>query len=264
MGRPAVVIHVPHASTVIPHDVRPQFVLSDAELDAECRRMTDHLTDELFAMPSSVATTIRFPVSRLVVDPERFESDDHERMAARGMGAVYQRTVEGHPLRRALSTEERGQLIERWYRPHHAALTAAVSTALAAGGTCLVIDAHSFPSMPLPYEEDQARDRPDICIGTDEFHTPGAIADLAVTLCERAGWSVAVNRPFAGALVPMAHYRRDLRVQAVMVEVNRGLYLDESTGVRGRDFDTCRTTLSGVLHRLIDEVRLMPVLATGR
>jgi N-formylglutamate deformylase len=74
--RPAVVIHVPHAATVIPTEVRSQFALSDAELDAELRRMTDHLTDELFAMPGEIATTITFPVSRLVIDPERFELDD--------------------------------------------------------------------------------------------------------------------------------------------------------------------------------------------
>lgn len=169
-GSPPAVIHVPHASTIIPTEVRHQFVLSDAELSAEGRLMTDHLTDELFAMPSKMATTIRFPVSRLVVDPERFESDSRERMTAHGMGGVYERTAGQRPLRRALSAEERGQLIERWYRPHHAALPAAVSTALTTRGVCLVIDAHSFPSVVLPYEEDQRSDRPDICIGTALVH----------------------------------------------------------------------------------------------
>jgi hypothetical protein len=42
---------------------------------------------------------------------------------------------------------------------------------------------------------------------------------------------VAVDTPFSGALVPARHYRRDPRVQSVMVEVNRRLYLDEATGL---------------------------------
>ena len=73
-----------------------------------------------------------------------------------------------------------------------------------------------------------------------------------MTLCGQAGWTVAVNRPFAGALVPMAHYRRDARVRAIMIEVNRRLYLDEQTGARSAAFERCRTALSAVLHHLIE------------
>src|SRR6185436_3514585 len=99
---------------------------------------------------------------------------------------------------------------------------------------------------------DQRRDRPDICIGTDDFHTPAALSSLAGRLCEQAGWTVAVNRPFAGALVPMAYYRTDARVQALMIEVNRRLYLDEATGMRGREFEHCRKLLSRVVDQLIE------------
>lgn len=245
-------VHVPHAATLVPLEVREQFVLSDGQIADEIRLMTDHLTDGLFAVPETMAHAVRFPVSRLVVDPERFESDGQEPMAARGMGVVYERTAGRRPLRRVLSSEEREQLIDRWYRPHHRALTAAVATVLEARNTCLIIDAHSFPSIPLPYEADQDPDRPDICIGSDAFHTPPALTSLAVTLCREAGWTVALNRPFAGALVPMAYYGKDARVSGVMIEVNRRLYLDEQSGVRGSNFDRCQAALSEVLHRLIE------------
>ena len=52
---PAAVIHVPHASTIIPPDVREQFVLTDDQIAREIRLMTDHLTDELFAVSHDVA-----------------------------------------------------------------------------------------------------------------------------------------------------------------------------------------------------------------
>jgi N-formylglutamate amidohydrolase len=48
-------------------------------------RITDHFTDDLFALPNHLATPVRFPVSRLVVDPERFENDELEPMS----GAVW-------------------------------------------------------------------------------------------------------------------------------------------------------------------------------
>jgi N-formylglutamate deformylase len=253
---PRAVLHLPHAATLIPLDVREQFLLSDEGLAEEIRLMTDHLTDELFAVPEATAMAVRFPVSRLVVDPERFEADEQESMAARGMGVIYDRTCRQTPLRRPLLEPERQALLERWYRPHHRSLTGAVDTVLRTRNTCLIIDAHSFPSIPLPYEADQDADRPDICVGTDAFHTPPSLGNLAVTLCRDVGWTVAVNRPFAGALVPMAHFRKDTRVRSVMIEVNRGLYLDEQTGARSASFDHCRATLCGILQRVVEASEL--------
>ncbi len=247
---PAVVVHIPHASRVVPSDVAADLILDPDELERELLAMADHYTDELFALPSSLATTITFPVSRLVVDPERFDDDEREPMARKGMGVIYTRTSNGHPLRRAPSEAERRRLLALFYEPHHAALTAAVEAALAAHGTCLVVDGHSFPTRPLPYEVDQDADRPDICIGTDESHTPAWLRDLAVGTFEDAGWSVAVDRPFSGALVPMRFYRTDPRVRAVMVEIRRGLYMDERTGARLPRFEEVAQRIAGGLKAI--------------
>jgi N-formylglutamate amidohydrolase len=75
---------------------------------------------------------------------------------------------------------------------------------------------------------DPAVARPDICIGTDAFHTSGELAIAFVAAFQREGWSVDLNQPFAGALVPGSRYGQDRRVNAVMVEINRQLYLRES------------------------------------
>jgi len=249
-GPPAVVVHIPHASLVVPSDVAAGLLLTPAELQHELLVMTDRYTDGLFALPSSRATTVAFPVSRLVVDPERFTDDDSEPMARKGMGVVYERTVAGRPLRHAPSAEHRRHLLARFYEPHHAALTTAVEIALAAHGACLLIDGHSFPTRPLPYEDDQDPDRPDICVGTDPSHTPAWLRDIAVAVFAKVGWRVAVDRPFAGALVPMRFYRKDLRVSAVMIEVRRGLYMDERSGERLTCFREVRECIAGALRTL--------------
>ena len=124
-----------------------------------------------------------------------------------------------------------------WYHPHHAQLERTVAGVLARHGRCLVVDCHSFPSSPLPYERGPgAHVRPDICIGTDAFHTSEATARAFVQAFAANGWSVELNRPFAGALVPASRYRQDARVSAVMVEVNRRLYLHEASATRRPDF----------------------------
>ncbi|MEY4630037.1 MAG: hypothetical protein RIQ81_157 [Pseudomonadota bacterium] len=233
---PSNIIHIPHSSTTIPAEYRDQFVLTDAELAAELVRMTDAYTDELFAMPGDMATTVRFPVSRLVVDPERFEDDSQEPMSRRGMGVIYTRSSMGAVLRREVSPGEREALLAAFYRPHHAALTRAVGDALDAHGKCLIIDGHSFASRPWPYEPDQTSVRPEICIGTDDFHTPDGLTRLVVESFRGQGFTVDLNRPFAGALVPLPYYRKNPGVRSIMVEVRRDLYTDEATGGRSAGF----------------------------
>lgn len=41
---PWVVLHIPHDSTVIPDEVRSQFLLTDPDLALALRRMTDHFS----------------------------------------------------------------------------------------------------------------------------------------------------------------------------------------------------------------------------
>ena len=98
-------------------------------------------------------------------------------------------------------------------------------------GRCVIIDAHSFPVTPMPTQVDVG-DPPEIGIGTDAMHTSAALAEMVHAFFTDRGFSVGVNRPFAGALVPNAFYGRDARVQSVMIEVRRDLYMDERTGSR--------------------------------
>ena len=129
----------------------------------------------------------------------------------------------------------------------HQALTDAVSVALLQCGRCLIIDCHSFPAQPLPYELNQDPARPDICIGTDTFHSPPAIVESLVAVFTKARYSVALNRPFAGSLVPLMFYERDHNVHSVMIEINRALYMDEPSGNKTNRFQEICGVLSGVL-----------------
>jgi len=251
MNIPVSVIHIPHASTVVPATARSSIALSDKELQQELLTMTDHFTDELFRVSENLAKAVTFPVSRLVVDPERFVNDRDEPMAAKGMGVIYTLTSSRQPLRKAPSMQERDELLSTYYFPHHLRLTQAVDASLAMHDRCLIVDAHSFPAKPLPHEPDQDPDRCEICIGTDVFHTPTWLADLTIHEFRNRGYRVEVNRPFGGSLVPAKHYRQDKRVLSIMIEVNRELYMDEVSGERLAAFDTVAANLQQVLLTMI-------------
>ena len=143
---------------------------------------------------------VEFLVSRLVLDPERFVDDDKEAMAARGMGVV------SSPKTRWLSPA--GRPLRK--KPHWfeitmsltiAALEECVSQHLRTFGRAIIIDCHSFPSVPLPYELVQDRQRPEICIGADPVHTPEWLSAALVSAFERQRYSVIVDTPFC------RHYR---------------------------------------------------------
>lgn len=210
-----MILHIPHAKTAIPENERGEFIISD--LNEELQKMTDWGADSLF----TVGERIEFKYSRLLCDVERFaHGDDMEKI---GMGVCYTRTSDGRRLR-FVSDRRRDELMQRYYYPHHLKLEKAVERELASNGRSLIIDCHSFPASPLPYENDMLR--PDFCIGFDPRCSENgyAMADGF----RKMGYAVAVNRPFAGALMPI-RYLQDPRVTSVMIEVNRSLIHVPST-----------------------------------
>jgi N-formylglutamate amidohydrolase len=226
-----LVIHVPHSATWLPDAERSALLLDARALDTELRLLTDWYTDRIafdaLAGAGVPATVFANTASRLLIDPERFLGD--EPMLAVGMGAVYQSTSGGQPLRSP--DQERDQrLLDRWFHPYAAAFTDLIDKTLAAHGRAVIVDLHSFPSEPLPYELDQGAQRPSICLGSDPFHTPPTMLDQATAIFENAGWDVAVNTPFGGSYVPLSHLGRTREVTSVMIEIRRDLYQIEPGG----------------------------------
>jgi N-formylglutamate amidohydrolase len=257
--RSPVLLHVPHAGTEIPAWVRDRLLLDDAELAAELAALTDHRTDELAAAAAAAARVRPFllanPISRFVVDVERFP-DEREEMAAVGMAAVYTHGSRRQRIR-AEDPEHRGALLAAYYEPWAAAVRDAVAGRLAATGRAVLLDVHSYPSAALPYELHGGGPRPPVCLGTDPFHTPG---DMAAAARAAFGRGVALDSPFSGVYVPLAHLHRDPRLAAIMIEIRRDGYLVEPAGPPTAGFGA----LAQALTALVDAVTaLTPVVDRG-
>lgn len=226
-GDPAstVVLHVPHASRSIPEDVRSGIVLDDDALERELTAITDARTDDLALQASDLAGLRPWvfvnKLSRLVVDPERFP-DETEEMNAVGMGVVYDRTTSSEVLRRPTSAD-RGALVTAYFTPYAEALARLVSERRAAVEQVTILDLHSYPREALPYELHGAGPRPEVCLGTDPFHTPTqlvAAAKRAFAAAVPEG-EVGIDSPFSGCYVPLDRYGTDRAVTALMLELRR-------------------------------------------
>lgn len=221
----SVLLHVPHASRAIPDDVRGGILLDDDALEVELDAITDARTDEI-ALHVAEEAGLRPWVfvnrcSRLVVDPERFP-DDSEQMNAVGMGAVYERTTQREVLRRPTDAE-RSALLVAYFTPYAAALAELVGERLAAVGRVTILDLHSYPQVALPYELHGDGPRPEVCLGTDAFHTPPDLVEAATSAFAGylPGVDIGLDSPFAGCYVPLDRYGSDHSVTALMLELRR-------------------------------------------
>ena len=167
------------------------------------------------------------------------------------MGAVYTSCSDGKPLRPNLTEKERESLLFWFYDPHHQRLRTAAAAILKKWNSCFIIDCHSFPSVPLPSDQDQFPFRPDICIGTDSFHTPKRLSMMAAALFRADGFLVEVDRPYIGTLVPAPFHNFSSAVWSIMIEVNRALYVDERTGERLPGFKKIARAVQGAVRSLI-------------
>lgn len=248
-----MLVHVPHSGTYLPPESRATVLLEGAALDDETLLSTDLYTEDLAAWATAAGATLLVNrLSRLVLDPERFPEADREPMEARGRGFLYTRTEDGRALRNP-DPEERERTYRELYLPYAAAGEAEVSRLLDEHGRCLVLDMHSFRSA-LTHDGDAGSGPwPQVCLGTDAFHTPAGVYERLALAFQAEGLSVGENRPYAGCYVPLSRYGTDSRVSAVMVELRRDLYLDEVTGskglgfamTRGRMERACRSGLAG-------------------
>ena len=237
-----MILHIPHASKEIPFLDGYQLPLQ--RLQEEMHLLTDHYTDELFQRED--ATIIQSPCSRIFCDMERFEDDVHEPMSRFGMGVLYKHTDSGEHMRE-VNEQLREQILEGYYRPHHRRFASAVDAELRATGHVLIIDCHSYPDQPLQRDQEKRLPRPDFNIGTDSFHTSKALIEKASEFFVERGYSLGVDWPYAGSIVPMVHYRKDQRVQSIMLEVNRRLYMDERSGDKLPQFDSIREVVQKFL-----------------
>ena len=248
-----IILNIPHSSTLI-YELNPFPRLQNRAccaafiqmLHKELLPMTDWYTDELFV--NGIGTPIIAPVSRIICDTERFRNDEDEPMAKIGMGVCYRIT---HDLKKTWNPCYKQWVLENVYDVHHSKLKEAVDEALLEYNRALILDCHSFSPVPLPYEPDQNPDRPDICIGTDDFHTPKELIEITYQFFRDKGYSVKINSPYSGTIVPIKHLYKNRKVHSIMIELNRGLYLKGGTKERNDYFPTLKRHIKEYQSHLI-------------
>ena len=241
-----IILHIPHSSVVIPF--YDGYLSNEDLLKQEQLLLTDWFTDDLFIHEDAIF--VKAPFSRLFCDVERFADDSMEIMSRVGMGALYSQRDDGTPLR-IVSPKLRARIIREYYIPHHNKLADAVEQCLQNHGTTLILDCHSFPD--LPFKRDLCQDglRPDYNLGTDDFHTSTTLLQIAEGFFSERNLTVGINTPYSGSIVPLAVYRKDERVQTIMLEINRRLYLQPGSNIKSANYSIVKEIIEDFITRII-------------
>jgi N-formylglutamate deformylase len=240
-----LILHIPHSSTIIPfHD---GFISSNDKIQQEIIKLTDWYTNDLF--DSQVDYKIVAPFSRIFCDVERFADDELEMMSKVGMGVLYEK-LDSDDLLRKVSPELREKILTDYYWKHHNIFTTIVEKQLKRNCECLIVDCHSFPSTPLQKAINQNSNTPDFNIGTDSFHTPKKYIEASINYFKKLGYSLGVDWPYNGSIVPMKYYQKEKRISSIMLEINRKLYLNEPTNEKSTEYNKTKKVVQGYLNLL--------------
>lgn len=207
--------------------------MDDEFLENEILKLTDWHTEDLFY--SNEDEMVVAPFSRIFCDPERFPDDSQEVMAKYGMGVLYEKSDNDEPIRK-VTPELRERVLNEYYWKHHLKLNNSVNEQLNLFGEVLIIDCHSYPNKPLKRDLDKNPIRPDFNIGTDPYHTPQKLIDVSVAFFKNAGYTLGIDWPYKGSIVPLQHYQKNNKVQTIMLEINRALYLNEPTNEKSSNY----------------------------
>lgn len=222
--------------------------LSASRLDAlTLRRSEDCYVEEIFA---AAAEALAVPLlealfPRAYIDPNRepYEIDPamfdgplpgyvnaRSPRVAVGLGTIARVVAGGEEIyRNKLRFADASARIEHCYYPYHAALRRLVDATVARFGCCILLDCHSMPSIGLPPDMAHSR-RCDVVLG--DCHgtaCAGSVTDAAETVLRDLGYVTARNSPYAGGYTTRHYGRPTEGVHALQIELNRALYVDETT-----------------------------------
>lgn len=215
--RDSFILHIPHSSLNIPSYVG----YSDRGLlDNEIIKTTDHKTDIIFDVDGVDKLIADF--NRCFCDVERLDDNDEE-LYQQGKGFYYTKTDCDKPLR---TEENKIHVYENYYLKHHKRLSNLVVGKLKQHNVVRIVDCHSFNDEPLLKDFNKYSNRPDICIGVCDYHTPKYLQDYFVNFFKKMGYSVLINNPYSGTIVPIEYYRENKNVESIMVEINKKIYMD--------------------------------------
>lgn len=244
-GRTPVVLDSPHSGTCYPDDFGAALPL------ATLRRAEDTHVEKLYAFaPAMGVGWVEAQFPRIYLDANRdlteldtsllggpwpgpLADDPAVLQKVRlGKGLIWKVTDEGEAIyHRLLSVAEVLQRIEHCWKPYHAAVAAEVDAAHARHGWCIHLNCHSMPAVAASHATlYPGVAHADFVVGDRDGSTASpALSQAVCGFLATRGYSVDYNHPYKGVELVRRNGRPAEQRHSIQLEINRKLYMDEST-----------------------------------
>ncbi|HEY4957835.1 MAG TPA: N-formylglutamate amidohydrolase [Caldimonas sp.] len=170
-----------------------------------------------------------------------------------GKSLIWRTLDDGRPIyERKLSAAEVERRIERFHRPYHRALVERIEATHARFGASWHINCHSMNAIAGAQGEGGAgKARAEFVVGDRDGTTcdPG-FTELVRSTLAGMGYDVKVNDPYKGVELVRAYSNPAGRRMSLQLEINKRLYMDETTREKSAGF----APLQKNLMTLIDTV----------
>lgn len=175
-----------------------------------------------------------------------------------GKGLIWRMMDDGTPLYdRKLSLEEVRHRIEACWKPYHERLQSSVDAIHAACGQVWHINCHSMPSVAAKFATDKpGLVHPDFVLGDRDGETAApAFREFVAEFLKGRGYSVTVNDPYKGVEIVRRCGDPERGRHSLQVEINRKLYMDETSLRPHEGFDRLRTDLADLTAEMLGWMR---------
>lgn len=259
-----MVFDSPHSGLEMPHNFAP------AVSAERVRVAADTHIDDLFMSTTEIGAPLllaHFPRSFLDVNRSLLDMDTQlvegkwphpvrdSGTAKRGMGLMWRYAWGDEPMYASpMSVAEAEARISTYWQPYHHYLAALLNAVYARFGRVYHINCHSMTAVGHAISSDPAGTvRADICLG--DLHGGSASAEFVSLITETLkgeGLTVALNKPFRGAELVAAYSNPALERHSVQFEINRKIYMDETTRERNGGYEALKSVLARMNRVLAD------------
>lgn len=234
----AFFISIPHSGERVPAEAPWLKGLPEPILMCDVDRFVDRLYEP--AIQTLKLPYVKTEWHRYVIDLNRL-AEDVDQDSVQGspnpsgkftMGLHWVKTTKGHPLMPApITRDAHQQLVQKYFEPFHQQVREVYEQFRQKGASTVYhLDAHSMPSLGTKSHRDPGEQRADIVVSDWEGKSCGAqYKDLVIAAYQNAGFKVAYNWPYLGGRVTQTYGQLQKGQQALQVELNRQLYMDEET-----------------------------------
>ena len=194
--------------------------------------------------------------SHLELDPKLIKGNFKFESSARtfaGLGVIPRLSGRGNSIYEGmLSFCEAQKRLKQFYFPYHEGLSNLILRAKFSFGYAVLFDCHSMPSSFRAIEGSGYKSNStDIVLGDlNGISCNPHLTEMTGKIFENHGFSVKINRPFAGGFITKNYGNPRQGIHALQIEINRGLYMHEEKIERNGNFTIFKETFADIIKEL--------------